>query len=89
MIHRFGVSVGADDIPQADGTTADITDGSVSFDFASESGFGTTYTGASTRENEGSSTISVTRSGSRLTFGFEGETYDNVAFGGEFVCLGE
>lgn len=85
-IHRFGISIGADDIPEADGTTGGITDGSVSFDFVSESGFGTTYTGAAMRENEGSSTISVTRSGSTLTFQFDGVTWDNVSFGGEFVC---
>lgn len=86
-IHRFGISVGADDIPATDGSTADITDGSVSFDFASPSGFGTTYTGAAMRENEGSSTISVTRSGTTLTFHFDGVTWDNVGFGGEFVCI--
>jgi hypothetical protein len=88
MIHRFGITVAADDIPEADGTTADITDGSVSFDFVSASGFGTTYTGAATRDNEGSSTIAVTRSGPALTFDFEGVTYDNVSFAGQFVCAG-
>ncbi len=85
-IHRFGISVGADDVPATDGTTSDITDGGVSFDFATESGIGTTYTGASTRENEGSSNVDVTRSGSTLTFDFEGLTYDGVTFSGQFVC---
>ncbi len=86
MIHRFGIGVGADDIPTADGTTADVTDGGVSFDFVSPTGFGTTYSGNSTVENEGTSTIDITRSGSTLTFDFEGVTYDNANFAGQFVC---
>lgn len=86
MIRRFGVSVAHDEVPAEDGTTSDIEDGSVSFDFTSESGFGTTYTGAATRENQGSSTIDVTRAGSTLTFDFEGVTWDGINFSGQFLC---
>lgn len=86
MIHRFGISVAAEDVPTADGTTTDVADGGVSFDFVSPSGIGTQYTGNATRENEGSSMIDITRSGSMLTFDFEGVTNDNVNFAGQFVC---
>ena len=87
QIHRFGITVAAEDVPTADGSTTDITDGGVSFDFVSASGFGTQYTGNSTMENEGSSTIDVTRAGATLTFAFTGTTYDGVNFEGQFVCF--
>jgi hypothetical protein len=86
QMHRFGISVMAEDVPEADGTTADIEDGGVSFDFVSESGIGTQYTGNATRENEGSSTIDITREGSTLTFDFVGETFAGVDFEGQFIC---
>ncbi|MEX2547720.1 MAG: hypothetical protein WD830_08020, partial [Chloroflexota bacterium] len=82
QIHRFGVSVPATGVPETDGEVLDIGDGAVSFDFTSESGFGTTYTGAAGRENEGSSTIDVTRARTALIFDFEGVTYDDVNFVG-------
>jgi hypothetical protein len=86
LIHRFSVSVPSGDIPADDRTIADIRDGGVSFDFVSESGFGTQYTGASGRENEGSSIIAVTRYGTAVIFDFEGETYDGVNFAGQMIC---
>ena len=86
QIHRFGVSVPAASVPESDGEVLDIGDGGVSFDFVSESGFGTTYSGAAGRENEGSSTIDVTRAGTALTFDFEGVTYDDVNFVGQMIC---
>jgi hypothetical protein len=85
-IHRFSVSVPSADIPTEDGSTMGIEDGGVSFDFVSASGFGTQYTGAAGRPNEGSSTINVTRSGDSLTLDFEGETYVGVTFAGEMIC---
>ena len=74
-------------MPAADGSTTDITDGGVSFDFVSETGFRTQYTGDATRENEGSATIDVTRAGTSLTFDFEGVTYDGVNFAGQMTCV--
>lgn len=86
QIHRFSVSVAHADVPAEDGSTTDIEDGGVSFDFVSESGFGTQYTGNATRENEGSATIDVTRAGTSLTFDFEGVTNDGVNFAGQMIC---
>jgi hypothetical protein len=86
QLRRLGITVGADDIPDADGTTSDITDGGVSFDFASETGVGTTYTGNSTRADEGSATISITRSGDGLVFDFSGVTFDAATFSGQLLC---
>lgn len=86
-IIRFSVTVRSADIPVAGGTKADIRDGRVSFDFASESGIGTTYTGDSTADNDGSSTIAVTGGGAWLTFDFEGVTYDDVSFAGQLICV--
>jgi hypothetical protein len=86
QIHRFGVSVGADDVPDGDGAVTGIDDGGVSFDFVSESGFGTQYTGNATRENEGSVTIDVTRTGPVLSLDFEGVTNDGVNFAGQLIC---
>lgn len=84
-IRRFSVRVAHEDVPSSDGATTDITDGGVSFDFSG--GFiGTTYTGSATREDEGSATIDVTRSGDSLTFDFEGVTNDGVNFVGQLIC---
>ena len=85
-LRQLGVSVAAADIPEEDGIIYGIANGGVSFDFASETGFGTTYSGNSTRENQGSSTIDVTRSGAGLVFDFTGVTYDAVTFTGTLVC---
>ena len=86
QIHRFGITVAADDVPTSDGSTTGIVDGGVSFSFASESGLGTQYTGNATRENEGSVTIDVTRSGDSLTFDFAGVTSNAVNFAGQLIC---
>ena len=86
QIFRFGVSVAADDVPDADGTVTGVTDGGVSFDFVSETGVGTQYSGNSTVPNSGSSTIDVTRSGSSLTFDFEAVTFAGATFSGQMIC---
>lgn len=85
-VRQFSVTVTVDRVPTVDGTTPDITDGRVSFDFVSDSGVGTTYTGDATGDDEGSAKIGVTRSGASLTFDFEGVTYDNASFAGQLVC---
>ena len=86
QIHRFGIGVAAEDVPEPDGLTTDIENGGVSFDFKSETGFGTQYSGNATLENEGSVTIDVTRTGDSLTFDFEGVTNDAVNFSGQLIC---
>ena len=87
QLRRFSVSVEKEDIPAEDGSTTAITHGGVSFDFAGAiMGSGVTYTGNSTVENEGSSTIDVTRSGVSLTFDFEAVTRDGVNFSGQLIC---
>jgi hypothetical protein len=85
-LHRLSVSVPRDQVPEDAGVTEDI-DGRVSFDFISESGFGTQYTGDSSGEDDGSSSIDVARAGDLLVFSFEGVTWDEVAFSGQAVCL--
>ena len=85
-VRRLGITVAAADIPDSDGEKTHVTNGGVSFDFTSETGFGTTYSGNSTRENEGSSTIDVTRSGEGLIFDYSGVTYDAVTFAGQLIC---
>jgi len=87
LIHRFGISVAAAEIPETDGSVTDIADGSVSFDFVSERGLDTGYTGDVGRENEGSSTIDVTRAGTSLVFDFVGVTNEGVNFAGQFICV--
>lgn len=87
QIRRLGVSVAADDIPAEDGeVVAGINDGGASLDFTSPSGIGTTYGGNATRDNEGSSEVTVTRVGAGLIFDFTGVTWDNVNFAGQLVC---
>ena len=85
-VRRLGITVAATDIPDSEGEKTHVTNGGVSFDFASQTAFGTTYSGNATRENEGSSTIDVTRSGAGLAFDFSGVTYDAVTFSGQLVC---
>ena len=86
QIHRFSVSVNAEDIPETDGTTAGIDDGRVSLDFVSETMIGTQYTGDATQENRGSSIIDVTRIGPSLVFDFEAQTYVGMPFHGQVIC---
>jgi hypothetical protein len=82
---RLSVTVPTDDVPRQDGRTEGI-DGRVSFDFASESGFGALYTGDSSSANEGRSSIDANRLGVLLSFDFEGVTWDDVAFSGQLLC---
>lgn len=85
QLARLSVTVPATDVPAADGATGDI-DGRVSFDFMSESGFGTLYTGDSSEDGEGRSMIDLIRAGDLLSFVFEGTTWDDVAFAGQALC---
>jgi hypothetical protein len=85
QLARLSVTVPNADVPGADGRTEGI-DGRVSFDFRSESGFGTLYTGDSSGDNEGSSSIDVERQGDRLSFTFTGVTWDEVEFSGRMAC---
>jgi hypothetical protein len=86
QIFRFGVTVPAEEIPEADGQKAGIEDARVSFEFDSASGFGTQYSGDSSSDKDGQATVDVTRSGDALSFDFTGTTYDNVNFAGSLVC---
>lgn len=85
-LHRLSVSVTRDQVPQDAGVIEDI-DGRVSFDFISESGFGTLYTGDSSQADEGSSSIDIARAGDMLILSFEGVTWDDVAFSGQAICV--
>jgi len=86
-IHRFSVSVPLEDVLEEDGTVSDITDGRVSFDFVSESGFGTQYDGdASDTDHPSSVTMDVVRSGDGVAFSFQGTTWDDVNFEGQLIC---
>ena len=76
-------------IPQAQlsaGGGSRTTDGRVSFDFVSQSGFGTLYTGDARGDNEGRSSIAASRPYGQRLFDFEGMTYDGVAFAGQAAC---
>jgi hypothetical protein len=85
-IRQFSIGVEKDDVPEEDGTTSGIEDGRVSFDFASETGVGTRYTGDAASDGQGSSTIDITRAGSTLTFDFDGVTFAGVQFTGQLMC---
>ena len=80
------VVVSPDDIPAADGSTTDITDGRAGADFNSETGFGTLYYGDATEESEGNATIDVTRIGDLLIFDYAGVTWDDISFSGQMIC---
>lgn len=83
---RLSVTVPAADVPEGIGATQDI-DGRVSFDFISASGVGTLYTGDSSGDDDGQSTINVARVGDLLVFDFSGLTWDDVAFNGQAMCV--
>lgn len=83
---RLTVTVPIGDVPEDAGVTQDI-DARVSFDFKSESSVGTLYTGDSSGDDDGSSSIDVARAARLLAFSFEGVTWDDVAFSGQVVCL--
>jgi len=85
QLARLSVTVPAESVPAASGSVDDI-DGRVSFDFVSASGFGTLYTGDSSGDGDGRSTIDVLRAGDVLTFTFEGVTWDEVTFSGLAIC---
>jgi hypothetical protein len=85
QIHQFSVTVPASAIPDADGQTAAV-DGRVSFDFVSESGFGTQYVGDASRDDSGHATIDVMRAGDLMRFDFEGATWNDATFSGTMLC---
>jgi hypothetical protein len=84
QIHQFSVTVPTAEVPRADGVTSDI-DGRVSFDFVSESGFGTLYIGDAS-DGDGHATVSVTRAATTLIFDFAGATKGDAQFAGQLIC---
>ena len=88
MLQQMAVRVSTDFIPANDGEQrAGISDGRVYADFASESGFGTAYSGDSTEEtNGGTATIDVERAGDTLVFTFTCTTWDDIDFSGQMMC---
>ena len=86
-IHRFSITVPLEDVLQEDGEVTDITDGRVSLDFVSESGFGTQYDNDnSDPEHGGSGTVDVVRAGDSVIFSFQGTTWDGVSVEGQLIC---
>jgi hypothetical protein len=90
MLHQMAVSIPSDEMPANAGEQrSGISNGRVYADFASESGFGTTYSGDATEENNGgSSTIAAVLNADTLTFTFTGTTWDGVDFSGQMICTG-
>jgi hypothetical protein len=87
QLRQMGVSVPRADVPSEDGQiTSGITDGGASFDFVSQSGIGTQYSGNAADDDRTSATIAVTRHGAGLTFDFSGSTWDSISFSGQLVC---
>jgi hypothetical protein len=86
QLARLSVTIPVEQLPTDGGGAAADIDGRVSFDFVSESGFGTLYTGDASEADSGSSTIDVVRTGAVLVFSFEGVTWDDVAFFGQAAC---
>jgi hypothetical protein len=90
MLRQMSVYLPTDEMPANDGEQrAGIVDGGVYADFNSESGFGTTYSGDATQENDpGSSTIDIAVDGDSVVFTFTGATWDEIAFSGQMICSG-
>ena len=87
-VRQMSVTVPTDSMPANDGEQRiDISNGSAFVDFMSETGVGTSYTGAAERD-EGTSTIDVTVSGDLVIFDFEAATGDDITFAGQLVCQG-
>jgi hypothetical protein len=88
MLRQMSVYLPADEMPSNEGEQrTGITDGGVYADFNSESGFGTTYSGDVTQENDpGSATIDVAIQDGAAIFTFTGETWDDIAVSGQLIC---
>lgn len=87
QLRQMSVNVPREDVPAEDGqTTSGITDGGASFDFVSQSGIGTQYSGNAADDERTSSTIAVTRHGTGLAFDFTGTTWDAIPFSGQLIC---
>jgi hypothetical protein len=89
MLHQMAVSVPADTAPANDGEQrAAISNGSVYADFATETGFGSAYSGAISKEDGSSSSIDIALNGGTMVFTFTGTTWDDIAFEGQMMCSG-
>ena len=84
-IDQMGVSLDPTLLPSAGGPPASTNEGRVFIDFVSESGFGTTYSGASSEENGGRSLIIVSLAGDTLVLDYQGTTWDDVDFEGQMT----
>jgi hypothetical protein len=89
MLHQMAVTVAADEVPANDGEQrAAISNGSVYADFVSESGFGTAYTGATSKGDGSSSSINIVLDADTMVFTFTGTTWDKIEFSGQMMCSG-
>lgn len=89
MLHQLAVSVPADTVPANDGEQrAAISNGSVYADFATETGFGSAYSGAISKEDGSSSSIDIALNGDTMVFTFTGTTWDEIGFEGQMMCSG-
>jgi len=89
MLHQMAVSVPADTVPANDGEQrAQINNGSVYADFATESGFGSAYSGATSKGDGSSSSIDIVLNGDTMVFSFTGTTWDKIDFSGQMICAG-
>lgn len=89
MLHQMSVSVPADETPANDGEQrAGIDDGSVFADFATHSGFGSAYGGATSKGDGSSSSIDIVVNGDTMIFSFTGQTWDGIDFSGQMMCAG-
>jgi len=87
MLHQMSVTVPADEMPANSGEQrSGISNGRAFADFASDTGFGTAYSGDASEDNGGSVTINVVRNGDELTFSFAGLTWDTIEFSGQMIC---
>lgn len=89
MLHQMAVTVPADTVPANDGEQrAAISNGSVYADFATETGFGSAYSGAISKEDGSSSSIDIVLNADTMVFTFTGTTWDDIEFSGQMMCSG-
>ncbi|HEY7023819.1 MAG TPA: hypothetical protein VH371_02525 [Candidatus Limnocylindrales bacterium] len=89
MLHQMAVTVPADTVPSNDGELrAAISSGSVYADFVNETGFGSAYSGATSKGDGSSSSIDIVLHGNTLVFTFTGTTWDKIDFSGQMMCAG-